>query len=176
MTKSYHREYFRAKIGRWSGPFRLEITQSASDQKLPWGDRLTLRFLAILSRWVDGLVMSTTVNDSSQQHPGTIIHTTRLSLHGITIARSEEVISPADDGVRFQIKGRRWSFPFIGSGTTWSGEGSVSTDHDGASYHISILGQMTQTTRMTPNGLEIIQTTPFSRATILLRWLGPLAP
>ena len=96
---------------------------------------------------------------------------TRMSSRGITLFRSRETIVLDPDGYSFQVAGRQAFFPLLWKATEWAAHGAVAADHDGAVYHIPFFDVvMEQRTRMTPQGLEIIQTTPFSRASILLRW------
>ena len=89
--------------------------------------------------------------------------------------RSQETILLDDDGHSFRMTGSQTFFPRLWKATTWSAHGAVAADHDIAVYHIPFFGvTLEQRTRVTSQGLEVIQTTPFSWASILLRWQRPL--
>lgn len=128
-------------------------------------------FMDLVSRRLATLMMSTTIDHASQGHQNEVLHTTRMSNLGITLFRSRETIRLDDDGHSFRMTGTQAFFPRLWKATDWVAHGAVATDHDGAVYHIPFFGViLEQRTRMTPQDLEVIQTTPFSRANILLRW------
>jgi hypothetical protein len=131
--------------------------------------------MALVSRRLSTLVLSTTVDYAGRGHLNEVLHTTRMSNLGITLFRSREAILLADDGRSFRMTGTQAFFPRLWKATEWAAHGAVAADHDGAVYHIPFFGvTIEQHTRMTPQGLEVIQTTPFSRANILLQWQRPL--
>ena len=168
-----HHRYFRAKEGHWRGNVRFEITDPRRLRASPLRalDKLSVRSMALVSRRLSSLVLSTTVDYVSQGHRNEVSHTTRMSSWGITLFRSREVILLDDDGRSFRMTGAQAFFPRLWVATEWAAHGAVAADHDGAVYHIPFFGVlMEQHTRMTPQGLEISQTTPFSRASIQLRW------
>ena len=174
---SPHRRYFRAKEGRWRGPIRLDITDRRRFRAstLRVSDQWSMWAMALVSRHTSTLVLSTTVDFASRGNRNEVVHTTRMSNLGVTLFRSRETILLGDDGRSFRMAGTQAFFPRLGKATEWAAHGAVAADHDGAVYHIPFLGEtIEQRTRMTPQGLEVVQTTPFSRATILLRWQGPL--
>jgi hypothetical protein len=93
----------------------------------------------------------------------------------VTLFRSRETILLEGDGRSFRMTGTQAFFPRLWKTTEWAAHGAVAADHDGAVYHIPFFGEtIEQHTRMTPHGLEVIQTTPFSRASILLQLRRPL--
>lgn len=70
----------------------------------------------------------------------------------------------------FRVEAREAFFPFLRR-SDLAATGEVAADHDGAAYRIPAFGlTMEQETRMTPEGLEITQRTPFTRTSILLKW------
>jgi len=171
-TESLHHRYFRAKEGHWRGKVRFEITDSQQlwASPLRWLDKWSMRSIALASR-LTNLVLSTTVDYSGQGHRSEVLHTTRMSNLGVTLFRSRETIQLDDDGHSFRMTGTQAFFPRLWKATEWAAHGAVAQDHDGAVYHIPFFGVgMEQHTRMTLHGLDVIQTTPFSRASILLRW------
>jgi hemin uptake protein HemP len=167
-TDSPHHRYFRAKEGHWRGKVRFEIINPQRLRASP------LRLLDKWSMWSMALVsrrLSTTVDYASQGRRDEVLHTTRMSNLGITLFRSQEAILLDDDGHSFRVTGTQAFFPRLWKATAWAAHGAVAADHDGAVYHIPFFGVIIeQHTRMTPQGLEVIQTTPFSRASILLQW------
>ena len=174
---SPHHRYFRAKEGHWRGKVRLEITdpQRLRASTLNSLNRWSLWSMALVSRRLSTLVMSTTMDYASQGHRNQVIHTTQTSNLGVTLYRSRETILLDDDGQSFRMAGTEAFFPRLGKTTEWAAHGAVATDYDGATYYIPFFGEVIeQQTRMTPQGLEVIQATPFSRANIFLRWQRPL--
>lgn len=172
-----HLRYFRAKEGHWRGKVRFEITDRRRLRAGPVrrADRWAMRSMALVSRYLSRPVLSTTVDATSRAHRNEVLHTTRMSNFGVTLFRSTETIHLGDDGLGFRMTGAQGFFPRLGAATAWAAHGAVAPDHDGAVYHIPFFGApMEQRTRMTADGLEIVQTTPFSRATVLLKWLRPL--
>lgn len=171
-----HHNYFRTKEGHWRGKVRFEITdaQRLRDSPLRLLDKWSMRSMAQASRRMSTLVLSTTVDYTSQGHQNVVSHTTRMSNLGITLFHSQEAIMLADDGHSFAMTGSQAFFPQLWRATEWTAHGAVAADYDGAIYHIPLFGGsgviIEQHTRMTPQGLEVVQTTPFSRASILLRW------
>jgi len=176
-TDSPHHRYFRAKEGHWKGKVRFEITdpQQLRASPLRLLDKWSVWSMALVSRHLSTLVLSTTVDYASQGRQNEVMHTTRMSNLGVTLFRSREAISLDDDGYSFRMTGAQAFFPRLWKATEWAAHGAVAADHDGAVYHIPFFGvTLAQHTRMAPQGLEVIQTTPFSRASILLRWQHPL--
>jgi len=176
-TDSPHHRYFRAKEGHWTGKVRLEITDPRRLRSSTLGplNRWSLWSMALVSRRLSTLVLSTTMDYAGQGHRNQVLHTTRTSNLGVTLYRSRETILLDDDGRSFRLAGTEAFFPRLGKMTEWAAHGAVATDHDGATYHIPFFGEvLEQQTRMTPQGLEVTQVTPFSRASILLRWQRPL--
>jgi hypothetical protein len=175
-TDAPHHRYFQAKEGHWRGTLRLEITDPRQLRASPLRllDRWSMWSMAIASR-LSTLVLSTTVDYASRGHRNEVLHTTRMTNLGVTLFRSQEVILLGDDGHSFRMTGTEAYFPRLWKATEWAAHGAVAAGHDGAAYHIPFCGvTIEQHTRMTPQGLEVIQTMPFSRASILLRWQRPL--
>ena len=130
-----------------------------------------MRSMALASRRMSALVLSTTVDYASRGHQNEVLHTTRMSSLGVTLFRSREAILLDADGHSFRVTGAQAFFPRLWKTTEWVAHGAVAADHDGAVYNMPFFGDaMEQHTRMTPEGLEVIQTTAFSRASILLQW------
>lgn len=170
-----HHRYFRAKDGYWWGKIRFELTDPrglrASNLRL--ADKWAMRFLSMASR-MSALVLTTTVDSVTRGHFNEVLHTTRVANLGVPIYRSAETFLLGDDGHSFRVAGREAFFPFL-RWAAWAATGTVATDHNGAAYQIPWFGlTMEQTTRMTAEGLEITQRSPFSRAAILLKWQRPL--
>jgi len=140
-----------------------------------WADKWSLRTLGVASR-LSGLVLKTTVDYASRRHENVVLHTTRVLNFGVPVYRSAETIFLSEDGYSFRIEGRESIFPFLRS-ANWAAEGAVAEDHDGAVYRIPCFGlTMEQVTRMTADGLQITQRTPYTRADILLKWQRGLRP
>ena len=115
------------------------------------------------------MALRTTVDYASGDR-NEVLHTTRVSNFGVPVYRSAETFFLGDDGHSFRIEGREAFCPFLRR-TAWTGSGEVATDHDGASYRVPVFGlTMEQDTRMTADGLEVTQRTPFTHADILLKW------
>lgn len=172
-----HHRYYRAMEGHWRGKVRFEITdpKRLRVSTLRVMDRWSVWAMALISRHASTLVLSTSVDYASRGHRNVVLHTTRTSSLGVTLFRSREVILLEDDGRSFRMTGTQAFFPRLWKTTEWTAHGTVAPDHDGAVYHIPFFGEtIEQHTRMTPQGLEVIQTTPFSRACILLQLQRPL--
>ncbi|MFO0826168.1 MAG: hypothetical protein U0792_24135 [Gemmataceae bacterium] len=170
-TDSPHHRYYRAMEGHWRGNVRFEITdpKRLRASALRLSDRWSVWTMALLSRRLSTLVLSTSVDYASRGHKNEVLHTTRTSNLGVTLYRSRETIRLEDDGRSFRMTGAQAFFPLLWKTTEWAAHGAVAADHRGAVYHIPFFGEtIVQHTRTTPQGLEVIQTTPFSRATILL--------
>lgn len=139
---------------------------------LSMAGRLSVWSMVMMSRCYWLPVFSTTVDSTNRTRHNQILHTTRISILGITLFRGQETILLDDDGQSFRMKGTQSLFPLFWKKTRWEAHGAVSGDHDGAVYHIPFFGEMLdQHTRMTRDGLLMVQTTPFSRAVILLQRL-----
>lgn len=170
MQEDFHHRYYRAKEGRWAGRFVLQITEPLKLGELAFFDQLSVRMLAFVSSRLPVFRFSTSVDYSSRGAQNQVRHTTRLSYLGWTLFYSTEEIDLKADGQSFVMTSRQRFFPFWGKVTSWSANGAVETDFDGAYYEIPWLGtQMEQRTRMTDKGLEVVQQTSFSRAVILLQ-------
>jgi hypothetical protein len=171
-TDAPHHRYYRALEGRWRGRIRFEVTDpkrlQASGLRLM--DRWSLWSMALASRRPVTLVLSTTLDYAGGGHRGEVRHTTRTTCLGVTVYRGRETILLADDGRSFRMEGAQAFFPRLWAADEWAGDGAVDADHGGAVYRIPFFGErMEQRTRVVPEGLEIVQTTPFSRAAALLR-------
>lgn len=172
-----HHRYYQAMEGHWRGKVRFEITDPKRLRAsiLRVMDRWSVWAMALISRHASTLVLSTSLDYASRGHRNEVLHTTRTSSLGVTLFRSREVILLEDDGRSFRMTGSQAFFPRLWKTTEWTAHGAVAPDHDGAVYHIPFFGEtIEQHTRRTPQGLEVIQTTPFSRASILLRLQRPL--
>lgn len=157
--------------GHWCGKLRFEISdpQRLRVSALRRLDRWSVWSMALVSR-LSTLVLSTTVDYASRGHQNEVLHTTRTSNLGVTLFRSRETILLDDDGCSFRMTGTQAFFPRLWKKTKWAAHGAVHANHDGAVYYIPFFGEtIEQRTRVTPEGLEVIQTTPFSRAIILLK-------
>lgn len=163
--------------GHWRGKVRFEITdpKRLRASTLRRTDRWSVWAMALVSRRLSTLVLSTSVDYASRGHRNEVLHTTRTSNLGVTLYRSRETIVLGDDGRSFRMTGTQAFFPRLWRTTEWAAHGTVAADHTGAVYHIPFFGEtIEQQTRVTPEGLEVVQTTPFSRARILLRLQRPL--
>ena len=172
-----HHRYFRGKEGRWRGKFQFEITnqRALSSSPLSWFEKWVVSAAAFFSRHVSGPSLSTTVDYSGQGAENRVLHTTQISILGLTLFRSTEIIFLDPDGGDFRMTGQQSFFPFFSTSSDWTAHGSVSPEYDQATYRIPWFGlTMEQKTNMTNKGLEIIQTTSFSRAVVLLQRQGPL--
>lgn len=167
--------YYKPKEGHWSGRLRLEVTDPERLKTANFLARQSVTNLARISQSFSPPMMTTSVNCSGLSANNEVVHTTLLTNFGMPLYRSKERIRPELDGRSFRLVGHEQYFPFWGKPSLWLANGAVETDYNGAVYYIPWLGvTMEQRTRMTEAGLEIVQTTPFSRAVVLLIHKGPL--
>lgn len=170
-----HHRYFRTKEGRWTGSFVLKITDLPQLRAMQWFERWSIRFMAFSARYLSAPTLSTSIDYSTRGAQNEVVHTTRMSNWGFTVFCSVETITLEADGRSFRMAGKQSCFPFLWKSSAWGARGSVAIDFDGAAYQIPWFGLMIkQNTRMTKEGLEVIQKTPFSEAVVLLRRKGPL--
>lgn len=174
-SEASHHRYFQAKEGHWRGRIRFVITDPGGlrASSVRWADKSSFCALSLASR-LSGLVMRTTVDYAKGRDRNEVRHTTKVSNFVMPVYRSAESIYLGEDGLSFQVEGREAFFPFLRR-RAWAATGEVATDHGGAFYRIPVLGlAMEQETRMTADGLQVIQRTAFTRAEILLKWQRPL--
>lgn len=167
--------YYRALEGEWRGRVQFEITdvKRLSSSCLRLRDRWSIWAMAMVSRRTASLFMSTSLDYGSRGHLNEVLHTTRTSCLGIPVYCSRETIHLNDDGRSFRLVGVEAYFPRLWKRREWTALGEVSADHRGALYQIPFFGEvMEQHTRVTPEGVEVVQITPFSLATILLQLQG----
>lgn len=170
-------QYYQRKEGRWRGRFRFAITdvEALAASGLGRLDRWSLRLTDLLSR-SGRAVLWTTVDATTRREQNEVLHTTRLSIFGITLLRSDETMCLDTDGRNLVMKGRQSALPWLAKPVEWIAPGAVAEDHDGAVYHIPFYGTtIKQEMRMTPEGLEMTQTSPFSEAVVVLQRQGSLA-
>lgn len=169
-------QYYQRKEGRWRGRFRFAITdvEALAASGLGRLDRWSLRMTDLLSR-SGKAVLATTLDAATGRDQNEVLHTTRLSIFGITLLRSDETMCLDTDGRNLVMKGRQSAFPWLAKPVEWIAPGAVAEDHDGAVYHIPFYGTtIKQEMRMTPEGLEMTQTSPFSEAVVVLKRQRPL--
>lgn len=167
-----HHRYFQAKQGRWWSPFQLEITdpEGLRTSSLRWKEKQTLRLLDSFCRQNRLPTFSTLMDYTSRGQHNEVFHITQLSFGGITLFRSLETIHLKEDGDTFDVSGKQGYFPFLWWRSPWKGHGFVDKEDDAATYFLPWQGlELVQHTRMTPEGLEILQETPFSKAALCLR-------
>lgn len=164
--------YYRALEGQWRGRMHFKLT----DLKRYWAsrmrlsERLSVLGLSLVSIGPAKLFMSTTLAFASDGDKNDVLHTTRVACMGITLYRSRERIRLSTDNRSFHLSGTQAFFPYLWRSAEWSGTGTIAEDHQSAVYNFTFMGEpLEQSTLVTPDGLQILQVTPYSRAIVLLR-------
>ncbi|MFT4621357.1 MAG: hypothetical protein ACI8PZ_000009 [Myxococcota bacterium] len=157
--------YYRACHGRWSGPFRLRVTDRAAlraERGLP--EALGWVVLSLLP----GLRLSTTVHVDS---PTAVRHTTRLHWGPLTLLAGEEAL--ALDGDRLVMTGT--SRTLLGQRDTVHGTGTVDPTSIHATYEVTWMRMAVhQTGERTGSGVTLRQRGPgFESVVHLVRQPDP---
>jgi hypothetical protein len=148
--------YYGSLVGSWRGPFVLSVTNAEAARAVPFPLRM--------AAWVGSFTMSTTLSGSGNTYE----HTTRVHRLGMTLMRTRESIDIAEDGKSFVMSGEQ--DPSIGPKVPYEGTGEIDDGATGATYRITWAQMpLTQTTRIVPEGLELLQETAWSRGFVLLR-------
>lgn len=164
--------YYRGLVGSWRGLFHLQITDAVAMRKsaAPLFVRLGLLLVAFFPRL--GLFWMETLLAPDDVEPGVYVHTTRVSRFGFTTYSTSERLTLAPGGRALAMVGET-SAP-LARPARYEATATVAEDASGATYTIPWLGEeLTQRTRIVPEGLELTQETPWSRATVLLHRVGP---
>jgi len=158
--------YYTSLEGRWSGHFVQTITSWRALRGRP----LATKAMAI-SGWLIGATrMSTTLEASGAGFH----HTTRIEKLGVTVLESDEDITLLPDGRSLRMTGVLR--PRFGRPVPYEAEGEIDESAAGAVYRITWPGmQLTQKTRVMPEGLELTQETAWARARVVLRRTGRMA-
>jgi len=164
--------YYRGLVGSWRGLFHLEITDAVAmrTSAAPLLVRLGLLAVAFFPRL--GLFRIETLLARDDETPGVYVHTTRISRFGLTAYSTSERLVLAADGRSLAMTGET-SAPFT-KPERYDATATIPEDASGATYTIPWLGEdLTQRTRVVPEGLELSQETRWSKATVLLRRTSP---
>jgi hypothetical protein len=157
--------YYRSLVGSWSGALTLFVTDAGALRAATLATRSRIRTMALLSGTLGAARMATTLEAVSERR---FRHTTRVAKWRATLFDSEEEIAIEDDGRSFRMTGVQRSWP--GRREPLSGEGEIDATATGAVYRIPWFGvELIQRTTIVPEGLELTQETPWSRAAVLLR-------
>jgi hypothetical protein len=156
---SPHLAYYRAHHGRWRARISVAITSWRAFWAAPMGplDRLRGLWMGTVAAWT-GLRMDTSVDCEIYASRGEVLHTTAVSLWGVPLMRSVEVMVLHEDGVHATMR------------AVW-GDGSVEIAPDAQSAHYTfdwMGGPLQQRTRVVPEGLHIEQQNGWFRANGLL--------
>jgi hypothetical protein len=167
-----HLAYYRAHQGRWSAPYSVSITSWRAFWTAPMGplDRLRGLWMGTVAAWT-GLRMDTSVDCEVYAARREVLHTTALSLWGVTFFRSVEVLALREDGLGASMSGeqRLWPVPWRPR-PFGEGQVEIAPDAQSARYTFDWMGgRLVQRTRVVPEGLELEQQTDWFRARALLR-------
>lgn len=163
--------YYAGLVGSWRGLFHLEITDAAAMRRssapllVRWGLLLVAFFPRLGLFWMETLL------ERDDTESGVYVHTTRVSRFGFTSYSTSERLTLAADGRSLTMVGET-AAPF-GRPERYDATATIADDASGATYAIPWLGEeLTQRTRVVPEGLELTQETRWSRATVLLHRVG----
>jgi hypothetical protein len=150
--------YYRSMHGSWRCTVDFALTDRPAFWASPmgWVDRLRVLSLVWVQRWIGPPVLETTVDYTGGTE---VIHTTRVSTWGMTGFRSVERMTLDPDGRRATMRGDQL------------GEGTVEIDETATRAHYTFrwVGvRMDQHTEVVPEGLKLVQETPWSRSVQLL--------
>jgi hypothetical protein len=160
--------YYESLTGAWTSRFSFRVTDGRALRARGLFVWLQLRMFAVAAAM--GTRMSTTL--SRTKDANTFRHTTRVSLLGFTLYVTEEDITLGEDGTAFTMTGiQRVS---MAKSEPYAGNGAVSDDAQGATYHVPFYGaDLTQRTLKKDGGLLLTQETEFSKASVhLMRTAG----
>lgn len=120
--------------------------------------------MALAARLGSGWIATTLTAEG----PAEFLHTTRIFKWQLTLFRSTELIVVNADGRTFRLSGEqrsRFSRP-----QPYEADGEVDDSADRATYRIPWAGEvLLQRTRIVEAGLELVQETAWSRASVLLQ-------
>jgi hypothetical protein len=169
MTDTPALRYYRALVGAWQGRFSFELTDRVALRAEPVAVRLRVAGYALAQRLAGPDWMSTTLAPAPEDGAGAFLHTTRVRRLGVTLFSGGERFALRDDGRSFAVAGTQRSWPTLGAGERYSGDGEIDAAASGATYRLRWLGApLLQRTAIVPEGLLLTQETRWSRAQVLL--------
>jgi hypothetical protein len=161
--------YYRALVGAWRGRFSFEVTDPRALRSEPLAVRLRVRSYALAQRLGGPDWMSTTLAAAPEGPGAAFVHTTRVHRLGVTLFSGSERFALEEGGRTFAVTGTQRSWPALGAGERYSGDGEIDAAATGATYRLRWLGAaLLQTTAIVPEGLLLTQETRWSRAQVLL--------
>lgn len=164
MSESPALRYYRRHVGSWSGRFGFRVTSWRALAGAGVATMLLIGPMALLTRIFGPSTMSTRVEAIGRDFR----HTTRVSKWGVTLYETEETIAIDEDGRTVRLagtQGTRFGRPVPYEATAEIDDGAM-----GAVYRIPWMGVgLVQRTRIVPDGLELVQETPWSHASVVLR-------
>jgi hypothetical protein len=158
VTAQPHLAYYRAHHGQWRSRYLVSVTSWRAFWAAPMGLLDRLRGLLLPSASALGMRMDTSVDCDIYASRGEVLHTTTLSVWGVPVVRSVEVIVLHADGVHATLR------------APW-GEGGIEIAEDARSARYTfdwMGGPLVQSTQVVPEGLRLEQQTAWFRASALL--------
>ncbi len=164
MGESPAVRYYRRHVGSWSGRFDFRVTS----WRALAGARITTMLLvapmAVLTRLFGPSTMATRVEASGTDFR----HITRVSKWGVTLYETAETIAVGEDGRTVRLAGTQGTR--FGRSVPYEATAEIDEGATSAAYRIPWMGvDLVQRTKIVPDGLELIQETPWSHASTLLR-------
>jgi hypothetical protein len=151
--------YYRSLEGSWLGALRFEVTDVDQLRKRP----LHKRMMALASR-LGSAWMATTL---AAEGPSEFLHTTRIFKWKVALFESTELIVVNADGRTFRLSGEQR--PRLSRSEPYVADGEVDDSAKRATYRIPWAGEaLLQQTHVVEAGLELVQETAWSRASVLL--------
>lgn len=151
--------YYRSLEGSWLGNLRFQVT-NADELRARSFDK---RMMAVASR-LGSAWMATTL---AAEGPREFLHTTRVFKWKLVLFSSTELIRVNADERSFRLSGEQR--PLLGGFEPYEATGEVEDSAERALYRIPWAGEeLVQRTHIVEAGLELVQETAWSRASVLL--------
>lgn len=164
--------YFRAVQGRFCAPFAFEISDWPAFRACSMGvlDRLRVLSMLFMARIFGPLRLDTSVAYGGDRERASVVHTTRLSMFGMTFFRSVEQLTLHENGRALTMAGEQRLWPAFFLVRRFEGAGEVDATGTRARYEFPFFGtRMRQSTELNGDSVRLSQETPWSRG------LQPLA-
>lgn len=152
--------YYGSLQGNWLGKLRFEVTDPDELRTRPL-DKRTLGFASRFgSVWI--------ATSLREEGPSEFLHTTRIFKWKLTLLATTERIHVATDERTLHMTGEQR--PRFGRAQPYEAVGHVDEAAERATYRIPWAGEeLVQRTHVVRDGLELVQETAWSRASVLLR-------
>jgi len=158
-----HVRYYSGLVGAWRGECAVEVFGKPSGGRL---NVLRAGAFRALAHSRGPLHMETTLSLDGPK----VRHTTALFKWGLSVFNSRETISLHADGRHFVLHGEQVFGPRPLGAQPFEAKGSVDEDGLGAIYFIPWFGEtLEQRTKILPEGLELVQLTPWSKLSVVLK-------